>query len=94
MNKKPMNAGMKALKKEAPDVAKKMGYNKGGAVPDFKMCADCPTPAKCKAAGKCMGKKAKMYKGGMASKKKSSGYAKGGMVNCGASMKPGQKRTK
>ena len=32
MNKKPMNAGMKALKKEAPDVAKKMGYNKGGAV--------------------------------------------------------------
>ena len=29
--KKPMNAGMKALKKEAPEVAKKMGYKKGGA---------------------------------------------------------------
>jgi len=28
--KKPMNAGMKALKKEAPAVAKKMGYSKGG----------------------------------------------------------------
>lgn len=28
--KKPMNEGMKALKKEAPDVAKKMGYNYGG----------------------------------------------------------------
>lgn len=30
MNKKPMNEGMKALKKEAPEVAKKMGYKKGG----------------------------------------------------------------
>ena len=28
--KKPMNEGMKALKKEAPEVAKKMGYMKGG----------------------------------------------------------------
>ena len=25
-----MNKGMMALKKEAPEVAKKMGYNKGG----------------------------------------------------------------
>lgn len=30
MAKKPMNEGMKALKKAAPAVAKKMGYNKGG----------------------------------------------------------------
>ena len=30
MNKKPMNEGMKALKKAAPAVAKKMGYKKGG----------------------------------------------------------------
>ena len=60
---------------------------------EFKMCADCPTPGACKAAGKCMGKKAKMNMGGMASKKK-QGYAKGGYVSCGASMKPGQKRTK
>jgi len=30
MGKKPMNAGMKALKKEAPEVAKKMGYMYGG----------------------------------------------------------------
>ena len=29
VNKK-MNEGMKALKKEAPEVAKKMGYMKGG----------------------------------------------------------------
>ena len=28
--KKPMNEGMKALKKEAPEVAKKMGYKHGG----------------------------------------------------------------
>ena len=32
MNKKPMNEGMKALKKAAPEVAKKMGYAKGGMV--------------------------------------------------------------
>jgi hypothetical protein len=30
MGKKPMNAGMAALKKEAPAVAKKMGYMYGG----------------------------------------------------------------
>ncbi len=30
MGKKPMNAGMAALKKEAPEVAKKMGYMGGG----------------------------------------------------------------
>ena len=30
MGKKPMNEGMKALKKEAPEVAKKMGYGYGG----------------------------------------------------------------
>ena len=30
MGKKPMNAGMTALKKEAPAVAKKMGYAHGG----------------------------------------------------------------
>ena len=30
MGKKPMNEGMKVLKKEAPEVAKKMGYGYGG----------------------------------------------------------------
>ena len=30
MKKKPMNAGMAALKKEAPEVAVKMGYMYGG----------------------------------------------------------------
>ena len=30
--KKPMSKGMKALKKAAPAVAKKMGYKKGGYV--------------------------------------------------------------
>lgn len=40
-------------KKEEP---KKMA--KGGAVKkDFKPCKGCPTPAKCKAAGKCLAKK-------------------------------------
>jgi len=38
MGKKPMNAGMKALKKEAPEVAAKMGYMYGGVAkkPDMK----------------------------------------------------------
>jgi|TARA_R100000988_G_scaffold83199_1_gene46232 hypothetical protein len=30
MNKKPMNPGMKALKKKNPKVAEKMGFKKGG----------------------------------------------------------------
>jgi len=44
---KVMNEGMKALKKEAPEVAAKMGYKKGGAMkkgyhkmPDGKMMKD------------------------------------------------------
>lgn len=42
----------------------------------MKVCASCPSPAKCKAAGKCMKAsptatpKAKMAYGGMAKKKK------------------------
>jgi hypothetical protein len=35
---------------------KPMGYAKGGMT--FKPCAKCPTPAKCKKAGKCMKKAA------------------------------------
>jgi hypothetical protein len=34
-----------------------MAYKKGGAV--FKPCAGCPTPGKCRAAGKCMAKEKK-----------------------------------
>ena len=37
MGKKPMNAGMAALKKEAPEVAKKMGYMYGGMAKKKKM---------------------------------------------------------
>jgi hypothetical protein len=33
---------------------KPMGYKAGGMV--FKPCPGCKTPAKCKAAGKCMAK--------------------------------------
>jgi hypothetical protein len=37
------------------------GYAKGGAAKAFKPCSGCPTPAKCKKAGKCLMKeKAKM----------------------------------
>ncbi len=39
-----------------PTVKKAPGYAKGGMT--FKPCAGCPSPAKCKAMGKCM-KKAK-----------------------------------
>ena len=37
---------------------KPMPFSRGGT-PVFKTCKDCPTPAKCKAAGKCLGKKKK-----------------------------------
>jgi len=37
MKKKPMNAGMAALKKEAPEVAAKMGYMYGGMAKKKKM---------------------------------------------------------
>jgi hypothetical protein len=50
---------------------KTMAYKKGGKV--FKPCAGCPSPAKCKAAGKCLAKampKKKMKSGGMVKKKK------------------------
>jgi hypothetical protein len=45
---------------EEPDdaTAKKVAMAKGGAVKKFKACAACPSPAKCKAAGKCLAKKA------------------------------------
>jgi hypothetical protein len=47
----------------------------------MKLCPDCPTPEKCKAAGKCLKMPKKgMSKGGMTKK---MGYNKGGM--CGAS---------
>lgn len=39
---------------------KKMKYEDGGMV--FKPCPGCPTPAKCKAAGRCLAKEGK--KGG------------------------------
>jgi hypothetical protein len=38
-----------------------LGMAKGGSVKGFKPCSGCPTPAKCKKAGKCLIKeKAKM----------------------------------
>jgi len=43
---------------------KMLGYAKGGVVKKFKPCAGCPSPAKCKAAGKCLMKENKKAKGG------------------------------
>jgi hypothetical protein len=40
------------MMKKKPMPQKPMPYKKGGMV--FKPCAKCPSPAKCKAAGKCM----------------------------------------
>jgi hypothetical protein len=55
-------AGTKAVEYpgEEPDdaTAPKKKMAKGGAVKSMKLCKGCPTPAKCKAAGKCMAKKA------------------------------------
>ena len=58
----------KAKEKAAEEAKKKkLEMAKGGAVKKaFKPCEGCPSPAKCKAAGKCL--KAKMAKGGKATK--------------------------
>ena len=53
----------------------------------MKLCKGCSAPAKCTAAGKCLKTAAKAY-GGMAKKK--ANMNRGGMANCGASMKPQQ----
>lgn len=50
--KTPMNAGMKALKKEAPGVAKKMGYSKGGMKKTMGYKAGGVIQAKCGASYK------------------------------------------
>lgn len=57
--KEKAKAEEEAAKKKA---AATTNMAKGGSVKGFKACASCPSPAKCKAAGKCM--KAKMAKGG------------------------------
>ena len=62
------------VRRKQEDEAKRKavaGYKDGGKV--MKPCAGCPSPAKCKAAGKCMG-------GKVADKKMGKGYAMGGKV--------------
>jgi hypothetical protein len=61
---------MDAKKKKEKEAEDKTKMAKGGAVKKaFKPCEGCPSPAKCKAAGKCL--KAKMAKGGLSSGKQS-----------------------
>ena len=48
-DKKPMNEGLKKLKKKAPEVVKKMGYKKGGKVSSCSKRADgCAVKGKTK----------------------------------------------
>lgn len=56
MNKKPMNEGMKALKKAAPEVAKKMGYKKGGMAKKMGYAGGGMIKANCGASMKPNGK--------------------------------------
>lgn len=52
-------ASTKDIREEANrsvEEKKMLGYAKGGAVKKFKPCSQCPSPAKCKAAGKCLAK--------------------------------------
>jgi len=54
-------------KMAAGGLSSSKALRKGGDVKkDFKPCAGCPSPAKCKAAGKCMAKK--MAAGGKVTK--------------------------
>jgi hypothetical protein len=55
---------------------KLLGYAKGGVVKNFKPCAGCPSPAKCKKAGKCLMKEKGMSK----ANKGVAGKAKGPSV--------------
>lgn len=45
--REPVMPGMSKAGKMMPS------YQKGGMVKGFKPCANCPSPAKCRAAGKC-----------------------------------------
>jgi hypothetical protein len=62
--------------KKAKEEADKKKMAKGGVVKGFKVCATCPSAAKCKAAGKCL--KAKMAKGGDVKLKSAPKAAKAG----------------
>ena len=78
-----MNKGMMALKKERPDVAKKMGYMYGGKVK--KMMGGGMTMKKMMGGGMTMKDKKKMMGSGMAMEKMMGGgmamkYNKGGMA--------------
>ena len=63
---KPVDkAANPGLSKLPENVRNKMGYMaKGGVAKKFKPCEGCPSPAKCKAAGKCLMKENKKAKGG------------------------------
>jgi hypothetical protein len=50
----------------SPAPKKKTAMAKGGLTKGFKPCANCLSPAKCKAAGKCLAKG--MAKGGKVGK--------------------------
>ena len=59
-------AGNPGLSKLPEEARNKMGYMaKGGKATKFKVCSSCPSPAKCKAAGKCLKKGAKKAATGM-----------------------------
>lgn len=45
------------MMKKGMNKQKTMAYAKGGMT--FKPCSNCPTPAKCKKAGKCLKKAGK-----------------------------------
>ena len=54
---KPIPTDNKGLAKLPKQVRNKMGYMaKCGMATSFKPCKGCPTPANCKASGKCLGK--------------------------------------
>ena len=43
--------------RDMPKRGSRTATNKANKQAKFKPCAGCPTPAKCKAAGKCLAKK-------------------------------------
>jgi hypothetical protein len=65
-NKKAKEDIEKYKASKAKEKEKEKEMAKGGDVKKFKPCAACPSPAKCKAAGKCLAKK--MAAGGKVTK--------------------------
>ena len=88
--KKKMNKGLTALKKEAPEVVKKMGYKKGGSLKKMNVGGMMPTQERKINPSTGMA----MNKGGMTDMRKSGMFYGGGMAKKSKMMYGGMAKKK